>query len=207
MMHVNIRRILRLLPPALLLAAAGVFLFHTAFRPDPLTSGPTRTQAEIENLKVALGLFELNAGRYPTNAEGLQALAAQPGHGAKTLWERQYLEYLPRDAWGREFRYACPPAGEADAGRFEIVSAGEDGVFDTRDDIAGQGHRFGAAAQKRDNADLGVEWLYGAIVIAAGALALHGLRLSAQAQAESRRARPGKRGGELERIRAMRSQS
>lgn len=203
MMHANARKILRLLAPALLLAAAGVFVFHSAFRPAALNSASARTRADIENLKVALGLFELNAGRYPTGEEGLRALASKPGQGAANIWERQYLEYLPRDAWGREFRYACPPAGEADKGRYEIVSAGADGRFGTRDDIAGRGQRFGAA-QRRAGSDLGVEWFYGAIVIAAGALALHGLRLSAQAES-TRRERPAQRGGELEQIRGMRS--
>jgi hypothetical protein len=113
--------------------------------------------------------------------EGLKALVGEAGQPHQDLWRKTYLEYLPRDAWGREFRYACPPAKSRNKEASEISSAGADGRFGTRDDITVRGRRFGAAVAA-DDSRLGVEWLLGLIVIAAGVLALHGLRQGARTE-------------------------
>ena len=53
----------------------------------------------------SLNTFEVDHDRYPTTAEGLDALVRQP----KTIsgWH-PYLEKLPPDPWGRPFVYRSP---------------------------------------------------------------------------------------------------
>ena len=76
---------------------------------------------QIADLDKSLELFKLDVGRYPTTAEGLQALVKQPGSIAG--WNGPYLKgALPNDPWGNAYRYTSPVAN----GGFEIVSLGAD---------------------------------------------------------------------------------
>lgn len=75
-------------------------------------------RAQISNLKQALDLYKLKIGKYPTTAEGLNALVNNE--------ERNFLEEntVPKDPWGNEFVYTSPgPEGHP----YEIVSLGADG--------------------------------------------------------------------------------
>jgi general secretion pathway protein G len=83
-----------------------------------------RTAAiQLENLTGAVRLFYLDVGRYPTEAEGLQALLSNPNDA--TGWLGPYLDGEDdlKDPWDRAFLYRSP-AGEKP---FEIVSYGRDG--------------------------------------------------------------------------------
>lgn len=82
----------------------------------------TKTAAtQISEIDKALEIFRLDTGRYPTTAEGLQALVAQPG--AITGWNGPYLKGgLPNDPWGNPYRYANPGPN----GSFEVLSLGAD---------------------------------------------------------------------------------
>lgn len=85
------------------------------------------------NIRTALGQFEVNVGRFPTTAEGLKALVECPPTIPLAKWQDPYMETFPKDAWGQEFRYTCPsPNKEKD---YDLISAGKDGIFGTRDDI------------------------------------------------------------------------
>ena len=76
---------------------------------------------QIAVLDKSLELFKLDVGRYPTTAEGLQALVKQPGSIAG--WNGPYLKGAPpNDPWGNAYRYTSPVAN----GGFEIVSLGAD---------------------------------------------------------------------------------
>ena len=76
---------------------------------------------QIADLDKSLELFKLDVGRYPTTAEGLQALVKQPGSIAG--WNGPYLKgALPNDPWGNAYRYTSHVAN----GGFEIVSLGAD---------------------------------------------------------------------------------
>ena len=78
---------------------------------------------QIESFGSALDLFFLDAGRYPTSAEGLDALVRRPGNvGA---WNGPYLKggTVPRDPWGAAFAYRSP----GQHGTYDIVSFGADG--------------------------------------------------------------------------------
>src|ERR1700692_3204282 len=73
---------------------------------------------QIESFSSALDLFYLDAGRYPSTAEGLGALAQRPG-GAQA-WNGPYLKgaAVPNDPWGRPYIYRSP----GEHGPYDIVS-------------------------------------------------------------------------------------
>jgi general secretion pathway protein G len=78
---------------------------------------------QIQSFSSALDLFYLDAGRYPSSAEGLTALV-KPAAGL-TAWNGPYLKggVVPNDPWGKPYLYRSP--GERSA--YEIVSYGADG--------------------------------------------------------------------------------
>ena len=76
---------------------------------------------QIADIDKSLELFKLDVGRYPTNAEGLQALVTTPA--SANGWNGPYLKGgLPSDPWGNAYRYANPGPG----GGIEILSLGAD---------------------------------------------------------------------------------
>jgi general secretion pathway protein G len=78
---------------------------------------------QIQSFSSALDLFYLDAGRYPSTAEGLTALV-KPASGL-TAWNGPYLKggSVPNDPWGKPYLYRSP--GERSA--YEILSYGADG--------------------------------------------------------------------------------
>jgi general secretion pathway protein G len=89
-----------------------------------LSSANTDTaRLQIENLSVALDTYRLEVGRYPTTAEGLQALIQAPS-GA-TRWNGPYLKknLIPKDPWGQDYHYISP--GQH-GGAFDLYSLGAD---------------------------------------------------------------------------------
>jgi general secretion pathway protein G len=90
-----------------------------------LGSANTKTaKLQIEDFSTALDAFRLDMGRYPTTAEGLQALVAQPS-GA-TRWNGPYLRknIIPKDPWGNDYQYRAP----GQHGYFDLYSLGADNV-------------------------------------------------------------------------------
>lgn len=81
----------------------------------------TAARAQISSFKTALQLYKLDNVRYPTTAEGLDALI-------KNASGKNYLsdvETVPKDPWGNAFQYKCP----GDNGRdFDIIALGADGA-------------------------------------------------------------------------------
>lgn len=89
-----------------------------------LSEANTRAaKLQVENFSSALDGFRLGMGRYPTSAEGLQALVAQPP-GA-TRWNGPYLTKgnIPKDPWGNDYQYRAP--GQH-GGAFDVYSLGAD---------------------------------------------------------------------------------
>jgi general secretion pathway protein G len=78
---------------------------------------------QIQSLTSALDLFYLDAGRYPSSAEGLTALV-QPVGGVAS-WNGPYLKggNLPLDPWGKPYVYRSP----GEHGAYDVVSLGSDG--------------------------------------------------------------------------------
>lgn len=82
------------------------------------------------NISVALDLYELDNGRYPSSEEGLNALLTKPG--SATNWNGPYLKRRPVDPWGNEYKYTCPGTHNND---YDLYSSGLDGTEGTSDDI------------------------------------------------------------------------
>jgi general secretion pathway protein G len=91
------------------------------------------TQANLANMKSALDAFEIDNGRYPTTAEGSNALVVCPADLAVT-WQGPYLSRAPVDTWGHLLVYRGPEATKS--GAMELLSVGSDGVEGTKDDVA-----------------------------------------------------------------------
>ncbi len=79
---------------------------------------------QIESFSSALDLFYVDVGRYPTDSEGLGALAERPT--GVEIWNGPYVKggRVPMDPWGHAYQYhlandRMPP--------YEIVSMGPDG--------------------------------------------------------------------------------
>ena len=91
-----------------------------------------RAEADVKaNIVMALDLFELDNGRYPTTQEGLAALRTQPPDAKD--WRGPYLKQNPMDPWGRPYRYSNP--GTHNPKDYDIFSIGTDGIAGTPDDI------------------------------------------------------------------------
>lgn len=90
-------------------------------------------QADINaNIAVALDLFELDNGRYPTTEEGLEALIKAPSGASH--WNGPYLKKgIPLDPWGRSPVYRSP--GKHNTEDYDLFSLGPDGVEGGDDDI------------------------------------------------------------------------
>ncbi|MFQ5810303.1 MAG: type II secretion system major pseudopilin GspG [Armatimonadota bacterium] len=83
------------------------------------------TIAQIGLLKDALELYMQDNGRYPTTAQGLEALVTEPTSEPRPRKWMGYLEQLPLDGWANEFVYKSPGSEDRD---YEITSLGADGV-------------------------------------------------------------------------------
>lgn len=89
--------------------------------------GTSRTQTakvQVKNVASALELFRLDAGRFPTPEEGLQALVTAPASVA--AWNGPYLQQSAAltDPWARPYRFATP----GKHGEVDVWSFGSDNV-------------------------------------------------------------------------------
>ncbi|MEM9148334.1 MAG: type II secretion system major pseudopilin GspG [Pseudomonadota bacterium] len=86
------------------------------------SSRGTTAAAQIAQIRAAVDIFALDVGRYPTEAEGLKSLVANPGGVAG--WNGPYLRdgKLPEDPWGGAFLYSRTADG------VRIYSHGADGA-------------------------------------------------------------------------------
>ena len=92
----------------------------------------TAAKTDISNIKTGLKMFEMRCDRFPTTAEGLQALLQAPGN--LPAWDGPYLDQttMPVDPWQKEYLYRCPGTHNND---FDLYSCGPDGLDGTEDDI------------------------------------------------------------------------
>jgi general secretion pathway protein G len=75
---------------------------------------------EIKNIGTALDLFRIDASRYPTQDEGLQALLTQPAN--LDSWKGPYLDKTAslKDPWGSPYVYRIP----GQHGEYDLLSFG-----------------------------------------------------------------------------------
>ena len=59
---------------------------------------------QIRDLEQTLEMYKLDVGRYPSTAQGLEALVRKPNGAAG--WNGPYLKKksVPRDPWGNEYQ-------------------------------------------------------------------------------------------------------
>lgn len=94
----------------------------------------TKAQMQIESLEMALKMFKLDNGFYPTTDQGLKALAEKPSTGRvpNNYRDGGYIEKgkIPKDPWNRDYVYVSPGTHNKD---FDLMSLGADG------EIGGEG--------------------------------------------------------------------
>ncbi len=79
-------------------------------------------KGQIALLESAVDTYRLDIGRYPTTAQGLEALRQRPDGIDK--WDGPYLrKELPMDPWGNSYVYESP----SEHGEYAIISYGADG--------------------------------------------------------------------------------
>ena len=91
-----------------------------------LGKGKTQsTKVQIENLSAALDMYRLEVGSYPTSADGLKALVAQPSSARG--WNGPYLKKgdVPKDAWNNDYQYKRPGSNNHP---YDLISLGADGA-------------------------------------------------------------------------------
>lgn len=81
------------------------------------------TKQQIEDTVQALSLYKLDAGTYPSSAQGLVALVQKPINGKVPPNWRPYLDRMPKDAWGNELQFRSPGLH----GEVDVFSLGADG--------------------------------------------------------------------------------
>ena len=78
-------------------------------------------RAQIELLGAGLDQYRLDAGSYPTTAQGLDALQRNP---SVATWNGPYLKKdVPKDPWGNPYKYRCCPGQHGD---YDLWSEGAD---------------------------------------------------------------------------------
>jgi len=93
-------------------------------------------KADIEaNLSMALDMYELDNGRYPTSEQGLKALLVKPSTSPEPdNWSGPYLKkrVIPKDPWGNAYVYVSPGSQNPDS--YDLSSLGPD-EQDSSDDV------------------------------------------------------------------------
>ena len=87
-----------------------------------------QTRVSMGNIAQALQIYRVHNNKYPTTAQGLDALVSDPGENKR--WRGPYIEKEKlKDPWGNAYDYT------SDGRKYEIISAGSDGQFGTDKDL------------------------------------------------------------------------
>ncbi len=93
-----------------------------------------RAESDVKgSIPLALDLFELDTGKYPTTEEGLNILRTAPPDASSRNWRGPYLKQSPIDPWAHPYHYAYP--GTKNPQDYDLFSVGPDGTEGTSDDI------------------------------------------------------------------------
>ena len=90
---------------------------------------PLQAAQSMRALAVALGRYKFHVGEYPSDAEGLNAIAAKAW--PKQGWDGPYVNHIVNDPWGNAYVYERRPEG----GHPVLYSKGPDGRAGTTDDV------------------------------------------------------------------------
>ena len=102
---------------------AALIVPRVVSRPDEARI--TAAKQDVTTLVQALKLYKLDNFAYPSTDQGLQALVVKPAAAPiPTNWKAGgYIDRLPKDPWGREYRYLNPGRH----GEIDVFSLGADG--------------------------------------------------------------------------------
>ena len=83
---------------------------------------------QMSSISQPLNMYRVHHNKYPTTAQGLEALITNPGDDKS--WRGPYTEENKlTDPWGKKFDY------ESDGRQFKMTSSGPDGEAGTADDV------------------------------------------------------------------------
>ena len=86
------------------------------------------------NIGMALKLYELDNGNFPTTEQGLNALLSKSSSNpVPANWNGPYLEIKPIDPWKNPYQYKCP--GAHNTAGYDLYCLGKDGAEGTADDV------------------------------------------------------------------------
>ncbi len=117
--------IIELVAVAMIIALLAVFVVPRAFK------GLGKAKHDIARGKMgilegALSRFQYDCGRFPTDAEGLEALLTAPPD-LEEKWGGPYCKRSDLlDPWNRPFEYIAE--GVVNVGSFDLICLGADGV-------------------------------------------------------------------------------
>ena len=98
----------------------------------------TKARADLQAIETALAMYKLDTARYPSTAQGLQALVQKPADPTVINWKSGgYIARISRDPWGNDYQYQFPGTRGRD---FDLYSLGPDGM---PSDAAGGGDDIG----------------------------------------------------------------
>jgi general secretion pathway protein G len=107
---------------------------------------PKKACLQMREIMKALENYQADNGYYPSTEQGLQALVEKPAKEPKPERWKQYLEKVPADPWGNDYRYRsfgsnCGTTCEGSSGKnpgvcsyYELHCYGADGR-ESDDDI------------------------------------------------------------------------
>lgn len=82
------------------------------------------SKTNMAGIANALDLYKLDNHKYPTTAQGLEALVKQPSNTPN--WNPVgYLKSVPEDSWGNDYTYISPGLN---GNAFDLYSLGADGA-------------------------------------------------------------------------------
>ena len=89
-------------------------------RSDEARRSVAKTDIE-SNLALAIDLFDVDTGEYPSSLEDLSKAPA-----SATNWKGPYVKKLPRDPWSHSYVYKYP--GEHNTDGYDLYSLGKSGT-------------------------------------------------------------------------------
>ena len=93
----------------------------------------TRVDSDLQAIALALQSYESRALRMPTTEQGLKALVEKPTIEPVPENYRAFMEEMPKDPWGAEYKYRFP--AQKSKKPYDVYTAGPNGVEGDEDDI------------------------------------------------------------------------
>jgi general secretion pathway protein G len=93
----------------------------------------TRVDSDLQAIGLALQSYESRALRMPTTEQGLKALVEKPTIEPIPENYRAFMEEMPKDPWGAEYKYRFP--AQKSKKPYDVWTMGADGQDGTEDDM------------------------------------------------------------------------